>query len=212
MSCGVGHRCSLNPALLCLWCWSAAAALILPLAWELPCAASAALKSTQKGGGAISTTPEENLLKCILDKWSDCSYEPITERKMIFSCNSMWPQYILGSPQGGLSWEAVYHVHPHLLCYLHHFVVSCVIGIYKNLRVYLGFSFGFAFWWFVFLFLFLFEGGGLREAEPVAYVVPRPGVKSEPQLPAYPQPQQYQIWATSATWLMAGELMATPDP
>ena len=36
MSCGVGHRCGSDPALLWLWCRPAAAALILPLAWELP--------------------------------------------------------------------------------------------------------------------------------------------------------------------------------
>ena len=34
--CGVGHRCGLDPVLLWLWCRSAAAALILPLAWEFP--------------------------------------------------------------------------------------------------------------------------------------------------------------------------------
>ena len=43
MSCGVGHRRSLDPALL--WRKPAAAALIQPLAWELPYAAHVALKS-----------------------------------------------------------------------------------------------------------------------------------------------------------------------
>ena len=42
MSFGIGSRCSL--ALLWLWCRLAAAALIQPLAWELPYAMSAALK------------------------------------------------------------------------------------------------------------------------------------------------------------------------
>ena len=45
MSCGVGHRCGLDPALLWLWHRPAAVALIRPLAWEPPYAASAALKS-----------------------------------------------------------------------------------------------------------------------------------------------------------------------
>ena len=36
MSCGVGHRCGSDPPLLRLWCGLAAAALISPLAWELP--------------------------------------------------------------------------------------------------------------------------------------------------------------------------------
>ena len=40
MSCGVGHRCSLDPEVL----WQTAIALIPFLAWELPYAAGAALK------------------------------------------------------------------------------------------------------------------------------------------------------------------------
>ena len=36
MSCGVGHRCGSDLALLWLWCRPAPAALIQPLAWELP--------------------------------------------------------------------------------------------------------------------------------------------------------------------------------
>ena len=44
----VGHRLGLDPALLWLWCRPAAKALIQPLAWELPYAASVALKSKEK--------------------------------------------------------------------------------------------------------------------------------------------------------------------
>ena len=44
MSCGVGRRHGLDPALLRLWLWLAATALIGHLAWELPYAVSAALK------------------------------------------------------------------------------------------------------------------------------------------------------------------------
>ena len=44
-SCGAGHRCGLDLALLWLWHRLAAAGLIGPLAWELPYAACAALKS-----------------------------------------------------------------------------------------------------------------------------------------------------------------------
>ena len=36
LSCGVGHRGSLDPMLLWLWCRLAATSLIRPLAWELP--------------------------------------------------------------------------------------------------------------------------------------------------------------------------------
>ena len=48
MSCGVDHRCSLDPVLLWLWCRPAAAALTQPLARELPCAAGAARKREKK--------------------------------------------------------------------------------------------------------------------------------------------------------------------
>ena len=48
VSCGVGHRCSLDPALLWLWYRPAATVLIQPLAWELPYAKSAALKRKKK--------------------------------------------------------------------------------------------------------------------------------------------------------------------
>ena len=42
MTCVVGRRCGLDPALL--WLWPAATALIGPLAWELPYALGVALK------------------------------------------------------------------------------------------------------------------------------------------------------------------------
>ena len=48
MSSGVGHRRSLDQALLCLWCRLAAIAPIRPLAWEPTYAASAALKRKRK--------------------------------------------------------------------------------------------------------------------------------------------------------------------
>ena len=44
MSSGVGHRLSLDPEMLRLQYRLAAAALIQPLAWELPYATSTALK------------------------------------------------------------------------------------------------------------------------------------------------------------------------
>jgi len=44
VSCGVGRRRSLDPALLRLWHRLAAAAPIQPLAWETPYATAAALK------------------------------------------------------------------------------------------------------------------------------------------------------------------------
>ena len=46
--CGIGRRHDLDPALLWLWCRPAAAALILPLAWELPYAAGVDVKRKRK--------------------------------------------------------------------------------------------------------------------------------------------------------------------
>jgi len=48
MSHGIGHRCDSELVLGWLWCRLAAAALIGPLAWELPYAAGAALKKKKK--------------------------------------------------------------------------------------------------------------------------------------------------------------------
>ena len=48
MSCGVGHRHGLDPALLQLWHRLAAAAPIQPLDWKLPYAADVALKGQRK--------------------------------------------------------------------------------------------------------------------------------------------------------------------
>ena len=48
MSCGVGHRCLSDPALLWLWRRLAVIAPIRPLAWEPPHAAGVALKRQKK--------------------------------------------------------------------------------------------------------------------------------------------------------------------
>ena len=45
---GMGHRSSLDPGLLWLWFRPGAVALIQPLAWELPCAALAALRKKER--------------------------------------------------------------------------------------------------------------------------------------------------------------------
>ena len=46
MSCDVGHKCSLDPALL--WHRPAAIALIRPLAWEPPYASEAAQEKAKR--------------------------------------------------------------------------------------------------------------------------------------------------------------------
>ena len=48
VSCGIGHRCVSDPVLPWLWHRPAAAALLQPLAWELPYTAGVALKEKKK--------------------------------------------------------------------------------------------------------------------------------------------------------------------
>ena len=49
MNCGLGHRCSLDPVLLWLWCRPAATVLIWHLAWELaPCHGCTPKKTKKK--------------------------------------------------------------------------------------------------------------------------------------------------------------------
>ena len=56
MSCGTGHRHSLDLVLLWLWHRLSAVAPIEPLAWELPYAVGAALKSKIKKSFVVIST------------------------------------------------------------------------------------------------------------------------------------------------------------
>jgi len=64
MSCGVGCRRGLDPALLWLWHRPVATAPIQPLAWEPPYAAGAALEKAkrQKNKKPKTKEPKHNLL------------------------------------------------------------------------------------------------------------------------------------------------------
>ena len=53
VSCGVGHRHGLDSVLLWLWLWPVAVVPIRPLAWDLPYAASVALKCIKKKKGEL---------------------------------------------------------------------------------------------------------------------------------------------------------------
>ena len=55
VSCGVGHRLSLCPALLWLWHRPAATAPIRPLAWEPPYAVDAAPEKEKKRTDFLKT-------------------------------------------------------------------------------------------------------------------------------------------------------------
>ena len=59
MSCGVGHRCGCDLALLWLLRRPAAVALTQPLAWEPPYAAGIDLKRVVVVGGESSITADE---------------------------------------------------------------------------------------------------------------------------------------------------------
>ena len=101
MSCGVGHRCGLYPALLCLWQRSAAVALIGPLAWEPPYAVSTALKRQKKKKKKSKKVGSFYLLKEKLGVWTwDCLVNgrvALGRRYRYFesmSYSNIWPFYI----------------------------------------------------------------------------------------------------------------------
>ena len=56
MSCGVGHRRSLDPALLWLWRKPVATAPIQPLAWEPPYATGVALEKSKRQKKKMDST------------------------------------------------------------------------------------------------------------------------------------------------------------
>ena len=61
MSCGVGHRCGLDPVLL--WCRPAAVALIPLLAWEPPYAVGAARKKKKKMKETVKEIAKKRVAK-----------------------------------------------------------------------------------------------------------------------------------------------------
>ena len=67
MSCGVGHRCGFDLALLWLWRRPAAVALIGPLAREPPYALGAALEKTKRQKNKNNNT--QNSFMPINMKW-----------------------------------------------------------------------------------------------------------------------------------------------
>ena len=90
MSCGVGHRHSLDPALLWLWPRLPAAALIRPLAWELPYATGLALKRPKK---KKKENPfiKINLLKSWWDETRKLSKDIFNSVRVIQVHKSNWP-------------------------------------------------------------------------------------------------------------------------
>ena len=73
MSCGIGCSCSSDPMWLWLWHRWAAVALIRLLAWELPCAAGAALEKTKR-------KKKENLAVAGSDDCSELPWKRLTSR------------------------------------------------------------------------------------------------------------------------------------
>ena len=68
MSCGVGRRHGLDPALLWLWCRPAAVALIGPLAWELSYGSGEAVKERKKETPSFNKNKHELLIFFFLKK------------------------------------------------------------------------------------------------------------------------------------------------
>ena len=68
MSHGVGRKCTLDPALLCLWCRMAATALIQPLDWEPPYATGAALKKQKQKQNKHQTNKQKQKAKLFRSK------------------------------------------------------------------------------------------------------------------------------------------------
>ena len=79
MSCGVGHRCTSDPALLWLWHRLTALAPVGPLAWELLYVAGAALKNKNKNKNKIKQKTQKTKTRpcphpgvCVLKTWPCC--------------------------------------------------------------------------------------------------------------------------------------------
>ena len=85
MSCGVGHRCDLDPTLLCLWHRLAATAPIRPLALEPPYAVGAALEKTKR-----------QKIKCWISHviywlFSESEKEQFSVYRMVISISVLYP-------------------------------------------------------------------------------------------------------------------------
>ena len=63
MSCGVGYKHNSDPTLLWLGLWPAAAALIQPLAWELPYTSDVVLKSQKNKTKQKKKKPGDGAMK-----------------------------------------------------------------------------------------------------------------------------------------------------
>ena len=102
MSCSILHRCGLNPALLWLWCRPTAAAPIRPLAWELPYASGAALKSKKKNGNGRQGW--QLWEEVGLDQWFSTRGDSSPQGTCaniwdIFGCHQKWEGMLLASSE-----------------------------------------------------------------------------------------------------------------
>ena len=83
---GVGCRCGSDPMLLWLWCRLVAVALIQPLAWELPYALGAALKSKT----TTNNQKNKQIKKLLGAVWTTYGPEPWTESILVRARWSIW--------------------------------------------------------------------------------------------------------------------------
>ena len=81
MSCGVGRRCGLDPALLWLWRRPADAAPIRPLAWESPYAIDEAVKKKRKKDLHNDSYAPKNITKSSNNIHTWPSFYPVPQEK-----------------------------------------------------------------------------------------------------------------------------------
>ena len=77
VSCGIDHRCGLDPALLWLWRRLVATALIGPLAWEPPYAM-----------GVVLEIPKKKKV-ILIPEWPECVCVCVRERESLLDHQSL---------------------------------------------------------------------------------------------------------------------------
>ena len=89
MSCGVGCRHGSDPALLWLWCRPAAAVLIQALAWDPPCATSAALEEAKKKKVGVPVVAQQKRIQLGTMRLRVQSLASLSGLR-IWHCHELW--------------------------------------------------------------------------------------------------------------------------
>ena len=120
MSCGVGCRCGSDPTLPWLWPRLSAAALIRPLAWELPHATGVALKRNKRTKEQRCQTKRNMITSCFfpvpLVLWTSLSLRMWAHDRCCLPVIEIWGTAGKGSGQK-LESEKVYGIRENLQCH-----------------------------------------------------------------------------------------------